>query len=204
MKKIALQLIGLLSLIEEARDNLNLAQHQMKKYADMGRREVDFQTKKNRRTNYLIHWKGEAKADATWERDVTLWQFEDQAGCLDVESPLMAGNAVKLQQWAQADKEFLRMLCTNKDLDSTSINSPNYVEKGIINNINVGRQRYLRSYMFRKKESSVGRAKKWLLTVKMHHSKNRHQQQQGGPACSISDYYISRFLFVCLARVGVN
>ncbi|KAL0305332.1 UNVERIFIED_CONTAM: hypothetical protein Sangu_3037800 [Sesamum angustifolium] len=36
------------------------------------------QSKKNRRTNYLIHWSGESEADATWERDVTLWQFEEK------------------------------------------------------------------------------------------------------------------------------
>ncbi|KAL0388133.1 UNVERIFIED_CONTAM: Transposon Ty3-G Gag-Pol polyprotein [Sesamum radiatum] len=34
------------------------------------------QSKKNRRTDYLVHWSGESEADATWERDVTLWQFE--------------------------------------------------------------------------------------------------------------------------------
>ena len=36
------------------------------------------QRKKNRWTNYLIHWNGETKLDATWERDVTLWQFQDK------------------------------------------------------------------------------------------------------------------------------
>ncbi|KAL0292422.1 UNVERIFIED_CONTAM: hypothetical protein Sradi_6989300 [Sesamum radiatum] len=36
------------------------------------------QSKKNRRTDYLIHWTGESEAGATWERDVTLWQFEDK------------------------------------------------------------------------------------------------------------------------------
>ncbi|KAL3502561.1 hypothetical protein ACH5RR_037010 [Cinchona calisaya] len=36
------------------------------------------QSKKNRRIDYLIHWNGEMEADATWEYDVTLWQFEDQ------------------------------------------------------------------------------------------------------------------------------
>ncbi|KAL0336587.1 UNVERIFIED_CONTAM: hypothetical protein Sradi_4870600 [Sesamum radiatum] len=34
------------------------------------------QSKKNRRTNYLVYWSGESEADAFWERDVTLWQFE--------------------------------------------------------------------------------------------------------------------------------
>ena len=36
------------------------------------------QSKKNKRTDYLIQWKGETELDATWERDVTLWQFEDK------------------------------------------------------------------------------------------------------------------------------
>lgn len=35
-------------------------------------------SKKNRRTDYLIQWEGEEEADATWEKGVTLWQFEDQ------------------------------------------------------------------------------------------------------------------------------
>ncbi|KAK4384545.1 hypothetical protein Sango_3049900 [Sesamum angolense] len=33
---------------------------------------------KNRRTDYLVHWSGESEADATWEQDVTLWQFEEK------------------------------------------------------------------------------------------------------------------------------
>ena len=33
-------------------------------------------SKKNRRTDYLVQWKGSGPADATWERDTTLWQFE--------------------------------------------------------------------------------------------------------------------------------
>ena len=35
------------------------------------------QSKKNRRTDFLVQWKGQSEADASWERDVTLWQFED-------------------------------------------------------------------------------------------------------------------------------
>ncbi|KAL0325226.1 UNVERIFIED_CONTAM: hypothetical protein Sradi_5091900 [Sesamum radiatum] len=34
------------------------------------------QSKKNKRTNYLVHLAGESEVDATWEWDVTLWQFE--------------------------------------------------------------------------------------------------------------------------------
>ncbi|KAK4384458.1 hypothetical protein Sango_3058600 [Sesamum angolense] len=36
------------------------------------------QSKKNRRTDYLVHWSGESETDATWEWDVTLWQFEEK------------------------------------------------------------------------------------------------------------------------------
>ena len=36
------------------------------------------QSKKNRRTEFLVLWKGKLEADATWERDVALWQFERQ------------------------------------------------------------------------------------------------------------------------------
>ncbi|KAG6506194.1 hypothetical protein ZIOFF_031512 [Zingiber officinale] len=35
-------------------------------------------SKKNRRTEFLVLWKGKPKSEATWERDVTLWQFEKQ------------------------------------------------------------------------------------------------------------------------------
>ena len=33
-------------------------------------------SRKNRRTDFLVQWKGTSKAEATWKRDVTLWQFE--------------------------------------------------------------------------------------------------------------------------------
>ncbi|KAL9162466.1 hypothetical protein ABFS82_07G091600 [Erythranthe guttata] len=36
------------------------------------------QSKKNRRTEFLIHWKNSEVADATWEKAVNLWQFEDE------------------------------------------------------------------------------------------------------------------------------
>lgn len=35
------------------------------------------QSNKNWRTDFLVCWKGEAKIDATWGRDVILWQCED-------------------------------------------------------------------------------------------------------------------------------
>ncbi|KAK0594867.1 hypothetical protein LWI29_001366 [Acer saccharum] len=31
----------------------------------------------NRRTDFLVQWKGESEPEATWERGATLWQFED-------------------------------------------------------------------------------------------------------------------------------
>lgn len=124
-------------------------------------------------------------------------------GCLDVESPVRV-STVKLQQWAQADREFLRMLCLNKDLDSSS-NSPSVasLEKGIVKNniINVGRQRYLRSYTFSKKESIAERAKKWFK-VKRHESEVNSDYQQGVSACSVLDYTFG-LLFACMAKVDV-
>ena len=33
-------------------------------------------SRNNRQTDFLVQWKGTSEADATWERDVTLWQFE--------------------------------------------------------------------------------------------------------------------------------
>ncbi|KAK4384457.1 hypothetical protein Sango_3058500 [Sesamum angolense] len=36
------------------------------------------QSKKNRRTDYLVHWSGESEANGTWERDVTLWHSEEK------------------------------------------------------------------------------------------------------------------------------
>ena len=33
-------------------------------------------SKKNRRIDYLVQLKGSLESEATWERDVTLWQFE--------------------------------------------------------------------------------------------------------------------------------
>ena len=33
-------------------------------------------SRKNLRIDYLVKWKGSLESEATWERDVTLWQFE--------------------------------------------------------------------------------------------------------------------------------
>ncbi|KAL0413714.1 UNVERIFIED_CONTAM: Transposon Ty3-I Gag-Pol polyprotein [Sesamum radiatum] len=89
-------------LLDKAKDSLAKAQHRMKKTClDTARQQtrralleirkefektilkiLDYRTmgqsKKNRRTDYLVQRTGESEADATWERDVTLWQFEDK------------------------------------------------------------------------------------------------------------------------------
>ncbi|KNA10651.1 hypothetical protein SOVF_142230 [Spinacia oleracea] len=41
-------------------------------------RRVLGQSKRNRRIEYLVHWKGCPESEASWERDTTLWQFESQ------------------------------------------------------------------------------------------------------------------------------
>lgn len=33
-------------------------------------------SKKNRRTDFLVKWRGCLERDATWEREATPWQFE--------------------------------------------------------------------------------------------------------------------------------
>ncbi|KAH0751965.1 hypothetical protein KY290_006553 [Solanum tuberosum] len=35
-------------------------------------------SKKNTKTEFLIHWKGKSAADAVWERSKDFWQFDDQ------------------------------------------------------------------------------------------------------------------------------
>ncbi|KAH0765051.1 hypothetical protein KY285_000922 [Solanum tuberosum] len=35
-------------------------------------------SKKNTKTEFLIHWKGKSVADAVWEKAKDLWQFDDQ------------------------------------------------------------------------------------------------------------------------------
>ena len=35
-------------------------------------------SKKNQRTEYLVQWQGESEVEASWEKAVTLWQFEDK------------------------------------------------------------------------------------------------------------------------------
>ena len=38
--------------------------------------KTEGQSKKNRRTYYLVKWKGKAEEEATWEKEMQLWQFE--------------------------------------------------------------------------------------------------------------------------------
>ena len=35
-------------------------------------------SRKNQRTDFLVQWKGISETEASWERDVTLWQFEKE------------------------------------------------------------------------------------------------------------------------------
>ena len=51
-----------------------------KQYTEVAEEILDHRTegasRKNRRTFYLIKWKGKALEEATWEKDTQLWQFE--------------------------------------------------------------------------------------------------------------------------------
>ena len=52
-----------------------------KQFTEIAEAILDHKTegmsKKNRRTHYLVKWKGKAPEEATWEKETTLWQFED-------------------------------------------------------------------------------------------------------------------------------
>ncbi|RVW94101.1 hypothetical protein CK203_038220 [Vitis vinifera] len=94
-------------MFDEARDSLEKAARRMKKYADRDRRPLEFQgadkaspslvmkqfdreiqkildhrtmghSRKNRQTDFLVQWKGISETEASWERNVTLWQFEKE------------------------------------------------------------------------------------------------------------------------------
>lgn len=41
-------------------------------------RKVEGMSKRNRRVYYLVKWKGSSESETSWERDVTLWQFEKE------------------------------------------------------------------------------------------------------------------------------
>ena len=51
-----------------------------KQFTDVAEAVLDHKTegqsKKNRRTYYLVKWKGKAEEEATWEKETQLWQFE--------------------------------------------------------------------------------------------------------------------------------
>ncbi|CAK9158734.1 unnamed protein product [Ilex paraguariensis] len=122
------------------------------------------------------------------------------AGCLDAQAPVEL-SLVKLHQWAQADREFLRMVTMNRDTQSSSSSSP------ILSSPSRGksyacRQRYLRSYTFSKKESPAQRTKKWL-TEKKKQKKENSNGGSGTGSCSFLDV-VFKLLFVCVAKVDVH
>ncbi|RVW58097.1 hypothetical protein CK203_114325 [Vitis vinifera] len=41
-------------------------------------RTMGHSRKKNRRTDFLVQWKGVSETEASWKRDVTLWQFDKE------------------------------------------------------------------------------------------------------------------------------
>ena len=41
-------------------------------------RTMGHNRKKNRRTDFLVQWKGVSETEASWKRDVTLWQFDKE------------------------------------------------------------------------------------------------------------------------------
>lgn len=51
-----------------------------KKFTQMAEKimdQVERQSKKNRQTYFLVQWKNLPQSKASWEKDTTLWQFEE-------------------------------------------------------------------------------------------------------------------------------
>ncbi|XAR73918.1 hypothetical protein NMG60_11008043 [Bertholletia excelsa] len=122
------------------------------------------------------------------------------AGCLDVEAPVEK-RFMRMYLWAQADKEFLRMLSMYKDGgESVSSSCPTPTPSPARAPTSCDhRQRYLRSYTFSRKQTTAERTKKWLnqkkINSKVHNPARR--------SCSLVDV-VFKFLFVCVAKVDVH
>ncbi|GMP31643.1 hypothetical protein CsSME_00005777 [Camellia sinensis var. sinensis] len=153
-------------------------------------------------------------------------------GCiLDVQSPLpLEKRHMKLYQWAQADKEFLRLLTKNKQEEGSSSSSsapspsPSFSSSSSsssppplgyarpptnLHESYAWRQRYLRSYTFStKKQTTAAKTKKWLSAKKKNYlikpnndPKVKKVSENG--SCSFIDA-LFKFVFLCVAKVDVH
>ncbi|CAI9110035.1 OLC1v1009995C1 [Oldenlandia corymbosa var. corymbosa] len=145
-------------------------------------------------------------------------------GCVDAESPVIRASATpkadKLLQWAESDREFLRMLCQNRDSSlvdgsgSSSSTTPWSAsatpERVRHDEANVGRQKYLRSYKFTRKEEqlTVGRRvmSQWerlksrtnrirLITPNSSHHQRAFSRSNYNGHCPTLGHVLGFFLF---------
>ncbi|XP_059670875.1 uncharacterized protein LOC132316413 [Cornus florida] len=145
-------------------------------------------------------------------------------GCVDVQTTV---SFVKLYQWPESDKEFLRRLSLNKerDEDQTSSSSTYLLmddddddHKTRVSRV-LGapamssychesfssRQKFLRSYNFSRKESFSQKTKKYLVRMMKPKRSNNNRSASGGSngGCCFVDTCL-RYLLVCVVKVDVH
>lgn len=145
------------------------------------------------------------------------------AGCREAQSPIKLSTADKLHRWAEADRDFLRMICQQKkdNSDNRGTSPPSLFlihtaayspEMGRIENynINAGRQKYLRSYRFTREREETGIPRriinKWRKLIKSqpHHVVSNPSQshcrvaRSANRPCSTLAYVFGFFFFCCV------
>ena len=105
----------------------------------------------------------------------------------------------ELQEWMQADRELVRKLSMRRELEGlpsfSSINSS--LEIGLIwgsSDYYIRRQKFLRSYTFRKKETASQRAKKLWGKVKQKVLKPKNNRTEDHGSNDSSP--LLRYLFI--------
>ncbi|KAL6967917.1 hypothetical protein U1Q18_033723 [Sarracenia purpurea var. burkii] len=123
--------------------------------------------------------------------------------CLDSESPLEK-KYTRMRQWEEGDKEFLRLLTTNKEIAeitaSPSVFTPVHAAAtppaGGCDHSYACRQAYLRSYPFTKKQTAAQKIKKCLKEKKkkcLKPSTLKNMLGVGGPFSFIDSVFKSVF-----------
>ncbi|XP_059456438.1 uncharacterized protein LOC132186477 [Corylus avellana] len=127
------------------------------------------------------------------------------AGCLDAEAPVKVIRFAKLLQWAEADAEFLKRVSMKEKRETQTgrsplINSQSSDPVGHESYASSPRQRYLRSYTFRRKKETVAdKTKKWLKAV---NTESKRRSDISGSCSFLKGVF--KFLLVCVIEVDVH
>ena len=125
-------------------------------------------------------------------------------GCLDVQSPAEK-TQVRMRQWAESDKQFLRKLSMTEEekecfsAASTFSPMPRRARVPLTGTVcdesYFCRQRYLRSYPFKKNQTVAELAKHWVKKTKSLKSRTRDHLKKA--SCCFVDSVFKSF-FVCV------